>query len=558
MTHIASRTETIMQLNRIRRWPFLIGLVLLEVALLRYVSVLQYMPLRESPEALDQLVSLVPAAVKASLLTGAFALVVTFIRAKSSLSAGLAEHYPTRMTIALNIACFGALTALFAVMQPTGRASGSAWLAIAMRFSPILWLGLLVSWAGVVAPFAFWRKALFVNYRMLFIIFAVSFLSFHSFDAEFASAVGGALIEPTLYLTSKIYALTGEAITAVGVSPEGYPIYGSGEFFGEIGPSCSGYEGILLTVMFLGLYFFLEPRKMSGVQIGFVVLLCCLGIFLLNSVRLAMLIYIGAHYSPEIAQEGFHQNFGLLSLIVVLVIAVTSTRALTVSAAPVAIPFRDDASIAELKNDGSLRLLIPLVFLTGSSLLCGLFSGKFFWLYPLPIVTASVGLYQIRDELRSLKFSFSFTTFLLALVTFLLWLYLVPADPEATKDFQTSLFSAPLPLVAAWLIIRLLGAVIIVPLVEEPAFRGAFDALLFACFRPHLTAAAAKIGAMALTALIFGLVHSNVLAGFVAGLAFGLARWRRNELGDAILCHGLTNLMLAFYVLLANDWSYWL
>jgi hypothetical protein len=36
-----------------------------------------------------------------------------------------------------------------------------------------------------------------------------------------------------------------------------------------------------------------------------------------------------------------------------------------------------------------------------------------------------------------------------------------------------------------------------------------------------------------------------------------VARWRRNELGDAIVCHGLTNLMLAFYILVSGNWSYW-
>jgi CAAX prenyl protease-like protein len=105
--------------------------------------------------------------------------------------------------------------------------------------------------------------------------------------------------------------------------------------------------------------------------------------------------------------------------------------------------------------------------------------------------------------------------------------------------------------------LRLFGAAVIVPVVEELAFRGAFNDFLQAALSRYWTERAARMGAMVAVAVLFGLVHSNFLAGTIAGLAFGVARWRRDELGDAIVCHGLTNLMLSFYILVSGNWSYW-
>jgi CAAX prenyl protease-like protein len=199
-----------------------------------------------------------------------------------------------------------------------------------------------------------------------------------------------------------------------------------------------------------------------------------------------------------------------------------------------------------------------MIYFIGGSLFFGLFSGKFFWLYPLPVLAAIAGCIQIRTEIRGLKFSPTRTSFFLATATFLVWLFLVPVDPENVTVFQTSLFLQPFPITVLWLSARLFGAVIVVPLVEELAFRGAVNALLYDQLRWYWAEASARFGALILTAISFGLVHNDFLAGALAGVAFGIARWHRNELGDAVLCHALTNLMLSFYILISGEWSYWL
>ncbi|WP_281799657.1 CAAX prenyl protease-related protein [Methylocystis echinoides] len=556
MTEIIKRTDkTGRQPGHVTQRLLFFGVVVLQIALLRYVTALQYMPLRDSPALLDQIAALVPAAVKASLLTGMVALVVLLARADKHRRWSQFEYLPGASTLTLNVASFLTLAAIFLWTRQAGGGD-TYWPALLMRATPAIWVGMLASWAGLVAPSRAWREAVARNYLILAPVFLISFISFHSLDAELAGRIGGALIGPTLFLSSRIYSLTGETLSVVGASPEGYPIFGSGDFFGQINPACSGYEGMVLSAVFLGLFFYLEPRKMTALQMAFVILLSCVAVFLLNALRLALLVYVGVHLSPEIAQEGFHTNFGLLGVVVVVVAAVISTR-FVLTSEPTAEHVKNEP-LPDVAIDVRVRMLLPLIYLIGASLLCGLFSGKFFWLYPLPIVAATAGLYQIRDHLRPLRLELTPTSVLLASATFLAWLQLVPAVPQDSETFQAALFSAPFPLIVLWLSFRVFGAALIVPFAEELAFRGAFTELAQAKLGVYCTESVAQAGAMLIVAVAFGLVHNDFVAGALAGLAFGVARWRRNELGDAIVCHGLTNLLLCFYVLLTGAWAYWL
>jgi exosortase E/protease (VPEID-CTERM system) len=538
-------------------WLFFLGVVAAEITLLRHFSTLKYTPLRESSGSFEQILFFLPAVIKSILFTGSATLIALFAGDRTHAQAAIYADRPNRFSVVVNLTSFAALIGIFAMMDANEAAGTSGWYPNLLRATPIFWFGMLLSWAGFVAPFSLWRRTIACYAPVLGIVFIAAIISFHQLDINFTSYAWTLLTEPTLFLSSQLYALTGGATLVAGITPEGYPIYGSDGYFGIIEPGCSGYQGMVLVATLLGVYFYLEPRKISALKMALVILLSCVAIFLLNGARLALLIYIGVHISPEVAQQGFHVNFGLLSLVMVLALAVASTRAFTAPKTTAAVS-SSGASYVNFEGGTTARLLIPLIYLIGSSLIVGLFSGKFFWFYPLPVLAAIGGLLQIRAEMRGLKLTFTRAPFFLAVATFLVWLYLVAPDPQAAEVIQISLFAAPFPVIVVWLLARLLGAVIIVPLVEELAFRGTFNAMLYARLRSHWTGAAAQAGAIALTAVFFGLVHSNVLAGTIAGLAFGLARWRRNDLGDAILCHGLTNLMLSFYILLTGEWSYWL
>ena len=40
-------------------------------------------------------------------------------------------------------------------------------------------------------------------------------------------------------------------------------------------------------------------------------------------------------------------------------------------------------------------------------------------------------------------------------------------------------------------------------------------------------------------------------------MAYAFARYRRGAIGDAVVAHMTTNLMLSGYVLITGEWGYW-
>ena len=98
-------------------------------------------------------------------------------------------------------------------------------------------------------------------------------------------------------------------------------------------------------------------------------------------------------------------------------------------------------------------------------------------------------------------------------------------------------------------VMRALTAVLVVPLIEELAFRGF---LARRVSRPSFEAIAPQeitAAGVAVSSAAFGLLHSHPLAGALAGLAYALAYRARGRLADAIVAHAVTNaaLVVAFY-----------
>jgi CAAX prenyl protease-like protein len=100
--------------------------------------------------------------------------------------------------------------------------------------------------------------------------------------------------------------------------------------------------------------------------------------------------------------------------------------------------------------------------------------------------------------------------------------------------------------------------VVTVPIAEELAFRGylarrfisrKFDGVPFT----GLTALS-----IVLSSAAFGLMHGqHWIVGTLAGLAFaGALRWR-GRMGDAVVAHAVSNLLLAAWVLGTGDWGQW-
>ncbi len=109
----------------------------------------------------------------------------------------------------------------------------------------------------------------------------------------------------------------------------------------------------------------------------------------------------------------------------------------------------------------------------------------------------------------------------------------------------------------ALVVARLAGAVLVAPLAEELFFRGYLMRVLvggdFRAVQPR----AVPWGMVGLQAGVFALAHTEVLAGFVAGLAYGALYRATGRLRLVVAAHALTNALLGAWVLRYGAWHLW-
>ncbi|HEV2292573.1 MAG TPA: CAAX prenyl protease-related protein [Tepidisphaeraceae bacterium] len=130
-----------------------------------------------------------------------------------------------------------------------------------------------------------------------------------------------------------------------------------------------------------------------------------------------------------------------------------------------------------------------------------------------------------------------------------------PDDPfDPTKTFAGS--SAML---YGFLTFRLIGAVLVVPVMEELFWR---DFLWRQILAPN-DFKLAEVGerswsALLLVSIVFAFVHGNWwLTSIVWALMIGGLLMYTKSLGACIIAHAVTNLLLAVYVLKFRDWGFW-
>lgn len=104
---------------------------------------------------------------------------------------------------------------------------------------------------------------------------------------------------------------------------------------------------------------------------------------------------------------------------------------------------------------------------------------------------------------------------------------------------------------------RLAGAVLVVPLAEELFFRGYLMRVLVRNDFRAVAPGAVPWGVVAMQAGVFALAHEEVLAGFVAGFAYGALYRATGRLAPVVAAHALTNALLGAWVLHFDAWHLW-
>ncbi len=351
---------------------------------------------------------------------------------------------------------------------------------------------------------------------------------------------------------------------------------GTPRFSVTILPPCSGVEGLGLVLVFTSVWLW-YLRKESRFPQALLLIPCALGCaWLLNIARLTALIIIGDKVGQDVAMVGFHSQAGWIAFtLVALGFSVATQKLSWVRRDPspqpsnlvelTEAPIESPGSVFEKTHESPCEspaihaYLVPFLTILAVSIVSKAASGNFEWLYPLRFIAALIAIWHFRPELKKLNWRFGWIAPVAGVAVFFAWI--VPSfwgHEESSGSLGFSLQALTPSARLAWIAFRIAAAAITVPIAEELAFRGFLARRLVGREFDCVSFSRLTILPIAVSSVAFGLMHGQQwLVGILAGLVFALVlRWR-GRIGDAVVAHAVSNLLLAAWVLCRGDWAQW-
>jgi CAAX prenyl protease-like protein len=216
-----------------------------------------------------------------------------------------------------------------------------------------------------------------------------------------------------------------------------------------------------------------------------------------------------------------------------------------------------DGDTSTTGNPVAAALMVPFLVLVGSMMVTAAISQGFDRLYPVRVLAVATALLWFRRIYLRWDWGWSWPSVGIGGAVFILWMALEQVMPGDDATIGEGIAALGQIETVAWIGFRVAGSVLVVPLVEEMAFRGYLLRRLAAA--DFLAPEAGRFTWLSflLSSLAFGLLHGRWLAGTLAGMAYALAVYRRGKLGDAVVAHMTTNGLIALVVLIMGKWSLW-
>jgi CAAX prenyl protease-like protein len=187
-------------------------------------------------------------------------------------------------------------------------------------------------------------------------------------------------------------------------------------------------------------------------------------------------------------------------------------------------------------------------------------------IYPMRLLLVTITLLTFSRPYLELRPTHPFSSILMGAAVCAIW---VAPDLlfhyRSSWLFDNSLMGHPVSTIPPQLrgsipfrLIRIAGATLLVPVLEELFWRGwlmrwliqpKFQDVRFGAYAP---------GAFWIVAGLFASEHGSYWeVGLLAGIAYNWWAVRTRSLADCILAHAITNGILSAYVLLSDNWQYW-
>ena len=488
------------------------------------------------------------------------------------LAASGIQRFPIRYRFAfLNIAAFGLFLLVgrrLAVLTKTGQP-----LEVPIWHFPVsaaLWTALLVllilALTAVIMPL---RESLHVSRRLgaAWLYAAVCAL----IATQVRGYASGAWDIPSsrfeLFLLDATFNSTKfllQLIYPIVVAHPDERTLGTPRFLVMIRGVCSGMEGLILIGVLTVAWLIFDRRGLRMRRAILLIPLSAVVMWLMNLIRLTILIAIGDAGHPKTALDGFHSQAGWISFNLVSVgfLLVAHRVQWFRKLEPASAPLHAEATTEPVRwRNIPAIYLAPFVAIVAASLISKAATGGFEWLNPLRFVAAVAVLWGFRKEYRGMDWRFGWLGPLAGLAVAALWVAVsfglrrVHPAPDVTA---IGLARLPEGRRIAWIVVRTLAAITTVPIAEELAFRGFVARRVMKADVESVPYEQLTVFSILISSVVFGLMHGEMWpAGMVAGVIFALVAKFRGRLGEAFAAHAVANLAIAVVVLARHNYSLW-
>lgn len=192
--------------------------------------------------------------------------------------------------------------------------------------------------------------------------------------------------------------------------------------------------------------------------------------------------------------------------------------------------------------------------------------GKFgvdshYWVYFGRTLLGALLIWIMWPLVREMRYAFSWEAVAVGVGVFVMWVgidgtyrHLLQAD---TTWNTFAHFGEGAPLAWFFVLMRIAGSTLVVPALEEVFFRSFLYRWIMRPDFESLPLNHYHWKPFFLTAIIFGFIHSEWLAGILCAFAYQWLVIRKNRLGDAMTAHAITNCLLGIWVVWKGAWQFW-
>jgi len=220
-----------------------------------------------------------------------------------------------------------------------------------------------------------------------------------------------------------------------------------------------------------------------------------------------------------------------------------------------------------MKIRDDIAYILPMGIFLGITALGGFWEGGYPWIYVAKAILTAVALIVLWPAFTRIRWNHWWLGVIVGVVGIFQWVgmqlwlqkvlpnWFAPAE-NPFNPFAT--FESPV-LLYGWICIRILSAAVVVPIMEELFWRD-FGWRTILAPNDFKLAGIGEWGwpPFLIIAGMFATVHGNWWATSVvwAMMIGGLLVYTKS-IGACIIAHGVTNLLLAVYVLVYRDWAFW-